>query len=208
MATRAPHHRRSGGRSLAAALAALALALAAGTGCGDDEESTPSGAGGGDAKTVTLTNAEGADAGSVTFTPSGETLEVKAEVNGLTPGFHGFHIHETGTCDPDAQMGAFDTAGGHFATGSQTHGEHAGDMPTLYAAEDGTARATFTTDRFTLADLADDDGSAVMVHADRDNQANIPDRYRAGGRRGPDQETLDTGDSGDRVACGVVSKGS
>jgi Cu/Zn superoxide dismutase len=55
------------------------------------------------------------------------------------------------------------------------------------------------TDRFTIADLRDVDGSAVMVHSGPDNFANIPARYG-----GPDQETLNTGDSGSRIACGVV----
>ena len=172
-------------------------------GCGGDEDSGSSGE---DAKTVPLMSAEGGEAGTVKLTPVGEAVEVEADVTGLSPGFHGFHIHETGTCEPEAPLGAFDTAGGHSASGQQTHGDHAGDMPTLLAARDGTARATFTTDRYALDDLADEDGSAVMVHADLDNQANIPDRYRAGKQPGADEETLDTGDSGDRVACGVVTK--
>lgn len=178
--------------------------IAAASGCGGDDETASSTA---DApKTVRLMSAENGEAGTVKFERRGTGLDVVAEVSGLTPGFHGFHIHETGTCEPDAPMGAFDTAGGHFASASQTHGDHSGDMPPLLAREDGTARATFSTDRFNLEDLADQDGSAVMIHADRDNQANIPDRYRAGERPGPDTDTLDTGDSGDRVACGVVSK--
>ena len=194
--------RRSSRRtSVTAALVSLLLVASVG-GCGDDEEAASG------AKTVDLVSAKGAEAGTIEFTPKGKGIEVEATVSGLTPGFHGFHIHETGTCEADAPMGAFDTAGGHFTAGSETHGDHTGDMPTLFAIEDGTARATFTTDRFTLDDLADEDGSVVMVHADRDNQANIPDRYRAGKRSGPDTDTLDTGDSGDRVACGVVAKSS
>jgi superoxide dismutase, Cu-Zn family len=55
------------------------------------------------------------------------------------------------------------------------------------------------TDRFSIADLRDADGSAVMVHSGADNFANIPARYG-----GPDQETLSTGDAGSRLACGVV----
>jgi Cu-Zn family superoxide dismutase len=190
--------------SATVALACLFL-IGAVSGCGGDEDSASSDDG---AKTVRLESAEGGEAGTVKFTPMGEKVEVEAEVNGLTPGFHGFHIHETGTCEPDAPMGAFDTAGGHFASGSQSHGDHAGDMPPLLAGQDGTARATITTERFTLDDLADDDGSAVMLHADPDNQANVPDRYRAGKQPGADDDTLDTGDSGDRVACGAVSKSS
>lgn len=190
---------------LATVAFACLFLIAAVSGCGGDDEGASSGDG---AKTVRLMSAEGGEAGTVKLTPAGKGVEVEAEVTGLTPDFHGFHIHETGTCEPDSPMGPFETAGGHFASGSQTHGDHVGDMPTLLASQDGAARATFTTDRFTLEDLADTDGSVVMVHAERDNQANIPDRYRAGKRPGADRDTLDTGDAGDRVACGVVSKSS
>ena len=55
------------------------------------------------------------------------------------------------------------------------------------------------TDRFSLDELRDADGTAVMIHSGPDNFANIPPRYGT-----PDQETLNTGDSGTRVACGVV----
>lgn len=188
--------------SLSPAVAAVAgaLALAALGGCGGDDESESSAAG----TTVKLQSAGGDPAGSVTFRPSEGAIEVQAKVSGLSPGFHGFHIHETGSCEPDAAEGPFETAGGHYARGEQRHGEHAGDMPTLLADGDGTATATFATPRFALEELTKGDGSAVMVHAMRDNQANVPSRYRAGGSRGPDSDTLDTGDSGDRVACGEL----
>jgi Cu-Zn family superoxide dismutase len=77
-------------------------------------------------------------------------------------------------------------------------------MPSLLVKRNGTARLRLTTDRFTLDDLRDRDGSAVMVHAGPDNYANVPPRYAP---NGPDQETLDTGDSGDRVACGRIAAG-
>ena len=72
-------------------------------------------------------------------------------------------------------------------------------MPSLLVNADGTASAAFETDRFTIRQLRDADGSAVMVHAGPDNFANIPPRYGTA-----DQETLDTGDSGTRAACGVI----
>jgi Cu-Zn family superoxide dismutase len=88
---------------------------------------------------------------------------------------------------------------------STVHGDHAGDMPPLLVTADGDAWATFVTDRFTLDELRDADGSAVMVHAGRDNLANIPpERYSAAGVPGPDATTLMTGDAGARVACGVI----
>jgi Cu-Zn family superoxide dismutase len=71
--------------------------------------------------------------------------------------------------------------------------------------EDGTGVLAATTDRFTLADLRDDDGSAVMVHELADNYANIPERYQSdAGGRGPDAETLGAGDAGSRLACGEL----
>jgi Cu-Zn family superoxide dismutase len=74
--------------------------------------------------------------------------------------------------------------------------------------EDGTARLRFPTDRFSLDDLFDSDGSALMVHAGRDNYANIPERYHSHTENtfGPDSETLATGDAGARAACGVVQR--
>ena len=84
----------------------------------------------------------------------------------------------------------------------QSHGGHIGDMSSLLVKRNGTATLLLTTDRFTLADLRDADGSAVMVHAGPDNFANIPPRYAPDG---PDQMTLDTGDSGARVVCGAIA---
>jgi superoxide dismutase, Cu-Zn family len=119
----------------------------------------------------------------------------------VTPEFHGFHVHEIGECVPP-----FTSAGGHFSPGDVPHGKHAGDMPSLLVNEDGTAELEFETDRFSISDLFDASGSAVIVHAGRDNFANIPTRYHSHteGTLGPDSATLATGDSGARVACGVV----
>jgi superoxide dismutase, Cu-Zn family len=123
------------------------------------------------------------------------TVRLAARAFDLTPGFHGFHVHAIGRCDPPA----FTSAGGHFNPAGAPHASHAGDLPSLLVNEDGTATLATTTDRFSIADLRDADGSAVMVHSGPDNFANIPPRYGT-----PDQETLNTGDSGTRVACGVV----
>jgi Cu-Zn family superoxide dismutase len=120
---------------------------------------------------------------------------VFARVRNLPPGFHGFHVHTTGRCDPPA----FTSAGGHLNPSGAGHGDHAGDLPSLLVNEDGRGMLAAATDRFSLSDLRDSDGSAVMVHSGRDNFANIPARYG-----GPDQETLATGDAGSRLACGVV----
>ena len=146
---------------------------------------------------ATLMNAAGETVGRVRMRErrrDGVVL-VRARVHDLAPGFHGFHIHTTGRCDAPA----FTTAGGHFNPAGATHNAHAGDLPSLLVNADGTAMLATTTDRFSIADLRDVDGSAVMVHSGPDNFANIPPRYGT-----PDQETLNTGDSGSRVACGIV----
>lgn len=72
--------------------------------------------------------------------------------------------------------------------------------------EDGTAQARFTTDRFTVRGLVDEDGSAIIVHEAPDNFANIPDRYHSHTEDvfGPDSVTLAVGDAGGRLACGVI----
>ena len=146
---------------------------------------------------ATLRNAAGEKVGRVQLRERrrGGGVIVVARVRDLAPGFHGFHVHTTGRCDAPA----FTTAGGHFNPTGATHNAHAGDLPSLLVNADARATLVTVTDRFSLADLRDADGSAVMVHSGPDNFANIPPRYGT-----PDQETLNTGDSGSRVACGVV----
>lgn len=140
-------------------------------------------------------------------------VRVRVSARKLTPGFHGFHIHETGVCEapsqsPDGETGAFLSAGGHFATGDQGHGEHAGDMPPVFVTREGRARAQFLIDSYRVQELLDEDGSAIMIHSGPDNLANIPERYRSSEAEGPgpDEDTLKAGDSGDRVACGTVGR--
>src|SRR5918996_1020897 len=93
----------------------------------------------------------------------------------------------------------FAFAGGHLNPDGATHGDHAGDLPALLVNADGSGLLATVTDRFTLADLRDADGSAMMVHELPDNYANIPERYAP---QGPDEATLSTGDAGSRLACG------
>lgn len=158
--------------------------------------------------------------GKVRFTPRKHGTVVSARFSGLAAGFHGFHVHTTGECDPTATdtSGApspFFTAGGHYNPTGATHGDHAGDMVPLLATEDGIAVARFLTDRFTVRDLMDEDGSAVIVHAGRDNLAHVPATTKTGEPRyhshaedvfGPDSDTKATGDAGARSGCGVVIK--
>ena len=136
--------------------------------------------------TAALKTADGADAGTVTFQEMPAGVLVKADLTGLPPGAHGFHIHQTGACTPD-----FKAAGEHLAPDGHEHGfgataePHAGDLPNIVAGDDGAASAEFLDWRLKFTDLMDDDGSAIMVHAD-------PDDY------------MDKSSAGDRFACGVI----
>jgi len=145
--------------------------------------------------TANLTTASGAAAGTVRLRQAaGGMVTVDVNAAGLTPGAHGIHFHEVGLCDG---AGAFASAGAHYNPLSKEHGlerpagPHAGDAPNLVAGTDGNATLSFTTDRVTLTSggtsLFDANGSAVVVHA-------APD----------DQVTQPSGNSGARVACGVV----
>jgi Cu/Zn superoxide dismutase len=141
--------------------------------------------------------------GIVTFTQEGDGVLVKAVVTQLAEGWHGFHIHETGDCTVGDEANPFQAAGGHMGD-AEAHGTtgHDGDLPLLYAGADGLAVAVFRTDNFTFDQLLDDDGAALIVHSMADNYANIPDRYG-----GPDATTMNTGDAGSRLQCGVIEDG-
>ena len=155
---------------------------------------------GGDATaTATLINTHGAAIGTATFTQLNDRLvKIEVEAAGLTPGRHGIHIHAVGVCTPSATP-AFSSAGGHFNPTGETHGvhggdgAHAGDLHNLVVRPDGTVTFVLTTSRVTLLDgltsLFDVNGSALVIHAGED-----------------DQETDPTGNSGARVACGVIQR--
>ena len=114
----------------------------------------------------------------------------------LTPGDHGIHFHSVGSC-VSASSPAFSSAGGHFNPLGKQHGlanaggPHAGDAPNLSVGSDGRGSARFTTDRISLIAGAtaafDADGTALVVHAAPDDQTSQP-----------------SGNSGARVACGVL----
>lgn len=166
-----------------------------------------------DGPSATLTDADGTELGTVQFTEADGTdsaVEVTASLSGMEPGFYGFHLHGAGVCETDsaapddpADTGDFLSAGGHLGSDEADHPDHAGDLPQLLVQNSGDASLSFTTDRITLADLEDEDGTAVIIHADPDNYANIPERYAADG---PDEDTTGAGDAGDRLACGVIGR--
>lgn len=129
--------------------------------------------------------------GTVIFMQKGNDIEVTAHVAGLTPGAHGFHIHEKGDCSAPDGM----SAGGHFNPGGQPHGHphkgphHAGDMPMLETDGYGNARLVAVLPGLTLAGANGIVGKGVIVHA-------APDDFK----------TQPTGNSGARMACGVIVK--
>jgi superoxide dismutase, Cu-Zn family len=163
---------------------------------------------------ATVRDVNGVILGSVTIDVSNNKLIVTGRLSGLSVGFHGFHIHTTGRCDPNFvdPTGArvpFGSAGGHLNPGATNHGTHAGDLPSLLVNSDGRATAAVVTNSVTLSQIFDADGAAFIVHASPDNFANIPTRYTSSttGLPGPDAATLATGDSGGRTACGVIVRG-
>jgi len=142
-------------------------------------------------------NAKGEKVGELVLAQEADGVKVSFTGVKLPPGFHGFHIHMVGKCEPP-----FTSAGGHFNPVGTNHPNHPGDLPNLLVNQDGSAVLVLKTSRFKLEDLFDSDGSALIIHADPDNDAHIPSRYRPD----PDAATLSTGDAGDRLACGVITR--
>jgi Cu-Zn family superoxide dismutase len=144
--------------------------------------------------TAELRNAQGQPVGTATLTEAGGGLRVIIEARNLPPGEKGVHIHEVGRCEPP-----FTSAGGHFNPGKRQHGlqnpagPHAGDLPNITIGPDGSGRLETLTDRVSLGggpnSLFDADGSAIVIHA-------APDDHR----------TDPAGNSGARIACGVIVK--
>ncbi|MBB6448361.1 Cu-Zn family superoxide dismutase [Geomicrobium halophilum] len=144
--------------------------------------------------------------GTVTFIENEEDHTiVTADVKNLEPGYHGFHIHEAGACEADAEGGAFDTAGGHYAPEEGDHAEHVGDLPPLFVNENGVAKFSVVVDGFTPDELVSE-GTTMIIHEDPDNLGHILERYQSEEQDepGPDDGSLATGDAGDRIACGVI----
>ncbi|MCE7002210.1 superoxide dismutase family protein [Kibdelosporangium philippinense] len=167
--------------------------------------STPERSGSTDAEAI-VHDVTGEVLGTVRFHLFHSKTFVGGKLTGLSHGFHGFHVHAVGICDPNATdpsgvVVPYLSAGRHLDVEHVGHPRHTGDLPSLYVSANGTATTATENDRLTAAALFDADGSAIIIHALPDNFARIPTRYSA---TGPDAETLATGDSGGRVACGVI----
>ncbi len=167
---------------------AYIVATVAVAGCASVVPSAPSATAVADLASTTGNTAKG----TVTFTQRGDKVAVAAKLIGLTPGSHGFHIHEKGDCSSGDGM----SAGGHFNPFGKPHANpsaadhHAGDMPMVVADASGNASLDATLDVTTIGSGAGDIvGKAVIVHKDPD-----------------DFTTQPTGNSGARVACGVIRK--
>jgi Cu-Zn family superoxide dismutase len=147
--------------------------------------------------TVELKDGTGKSVGSAVVSEGkgGSGVTIKLDVKGLTPGEHAIHFHQVPKCEGPA----FTTAGGHFNPDQKHHGlnnpdgPHAGDMPNFTVKANGTAKLTVTDPRVNLGSgdhsLFANGGTAMVIHAKAD-----------------DLKTDPSGNAGDRVACGAITK--
>ncbi|SET50965.1 superoxide dismutase, Cu-Zn family [Oceanobacillus limi] len=145
---------------------------------------------------VSLVNTSGDRIGDAVLEQRQEGVYITLEATELTPGIHGFHVHEVGKCQPPT----FGSAEGHFNPMEASHGfdhpegPHAGDLPNIKVAEDGTVKAEVLAEKVTLEEgkensLRKDGGTALMIHSGADDYKSQP-----------------AGDAGERVACGVIAE--
>ncbi|MGB3555102.1 MAG: superoxide dismutase family protein [Jannaschia sp.] len=143
----------------------------------------------GERVTGEIVSGDGASIGSVSvFETESGLVRLIIQATGMTPGAHGVHLHETGTCEGD-----FSSAGGHIP-GDAMHGlveggNHPGDLPNGFVQGDGVLSMEAFKHNLSVDDhLLDGDGAALIIHSG-------PDDY----------ETQPDGAAGDRVACAVLT---
>lgn len=147
------------------------------------------------AATANVMDLEGKSLGTLELMTTDGGVQISGALTGLPGGDHGIHIHATGDCDAATK---FESAGPHFNPTDHVHGTenpggpHAGDLPNIAAtAEGGGALVDIAGEGVTLGEgensLFDADGSAIVVHADPDDYKSDP-----------------SGNSGERIACGVI----
>ena len=140
-----------------------------------------------------IVNTQGQKIGTATIRLSGSGVHINVEVSQLPPGMHGVHIHAVGKCEGPA----FTSAGAHFNPTSKKHGKdnpegpHAGDLLNIEVATDGTGKASLSDPNVTLAggpnSLFNEASTALVIH-----------------EKGDDYKTDPAGNSGARIACGVI----
>jgi superoxide dismutase, Cu-Zn family len=147
-----------------------------------------------DGARVEMRDAHGKTVGTLTVAPhSNGGVRFTGRLSDLPSGVHGFHIHEYGKCDPPD----FKSAGAHFNPSGRQHGEfnpqgkHEGDMGNVRVDAGGSAEVSLMNERVTLGagpnSLLKPGGTSLVLHADAD-----------------DQKTDPSGNSGDRIACGII----
>lgn len=144
---------------------------------------------------VNLQNGQGKSVGTATLSAAANGVNVKLNVHDLPAGDHGIHFHQTAKCEgPD-----FKSAGAHFNPDGKKHGlqnpdgPHAGDVPNFTVDAKGKSKASVVAPNVTLTDgphsVFTGGGTALVIHANAD-----------------DGKTDPSGNSGDRIACGIISK--
>ena len=142
---------------------------------------------------ATIVNAAGDSIGAATFRTEGNDVRIEMTARALPDGAHGVHLHAVGTCEGPS----FESAGGHANPTGAKHGvknpagPHAGDLPNAMGG--ATTSYSASTSRMTLEGgenaILDADGTAIVIHADPDDDVTDP-----------------SGNSGARIACGVISR--
>lgn len=142
--------------------------------------------------TAAIIGGEGTEIGTANLLggPNGILIRVEIAPGGLTPGWHGLHLHMVGDC---SDIGTFKASGGHVGMIAGGHGllnpkgPEGGDIPNIWAGADGSAGYEAFTTLAQMSELTDADGSAILIHEGEDDHMSQP-----------------IGGAGGRVACGVI----